>query len=116
MLSDKDISRYLDGVIFTSDIYRGPENLALQNLKNRYKELYNDEPIRTDIFGYDCLNMVLQLIGDKVRTRENFIQKIIELNNFQGVSGMIDFTGVSKRVNNSIHILQFSNKEIVKIN
>ena len=116
LLSDKDISRYLDGVAFTSDIYRGPENLALQNLKNRYKELYNEEPFRTDIFGYDCLNMVLQLIGDKIRTRENFIQKISELNNFQGVSGMIDFSGAAKRVNNSIHILQFSNNEIVKIN
>ena len=116
MLSDKDISRYLDGVTFTSDIYRGSDNLALQNLKNKYKELYNEEPFRTDIFGYDCLNMVLQLIGDKIRTRENFIKKITELNNFRGVSGMIDFSGVSKRVNNSIHILQFSKNEIVKIN
>ena len=116
MLFDKDISRYLDGVAFTSDIYRGADNLALQNLKNRYKELYNEEPYRTDIFGYDCLNMVLQLIGDKVRTRENFKDKLSELNDFNGVSGMINFTGYSKRVNNSIHILEFSNKEIVKIN
>ncbi len=116
LLAEKDIARYLNGVVFTSDIYRGTENVALQSLKNRYKELYNEVPYRTDIFGYDCLNMVIQLIGKQIRTRENFTQKITELNSYEGVSGKIDFTGSSKRVNNSVHILEFSDKEITKIN
>ena len=113
---DKAISRYLDGAIFSSDIYRGVDNVALEELRSKYQELFGEYPYRTDIFGYDCLNMVLQLIKDNVRTRELFIQRLNRIDDFKGVAGVIDFTGESQRVNNSVHILKFKNKNIIKIN
>ena len=116
ILMDKAIARYLNGAIFSSDIYRGVDNEALEELRKKYQESFGEYPHRTDIFGYDCLNMVLHLIKDNVRTRELFIQRLNRIDNFNGVAGLIDFTGESQRVNNSIHILKFEDKNIIKIN
>ncbi|MCH7494812.1 MAG: penicillin-binding protein activator [Candidatus Marinimicrobia bacterium] len=116
ILMDKAIARYLDGAIFSSDIYRGVDNEALEELRKKYQETFGEDPYRTDIFGYDCLNLVLHLIKDNVRTRELFIQRLNRIDDFNGVAGLIDFTGESQRVNNSVHILKFVDKNIIKIN
>ncbi len=116
LLNDRDISRYLDGTIFSSDIYRGSGNEELFALKARYNELYGEEPYRTDIFGYDCLNLVLEIVNQKVSTRNRFIEKLNNVSNYTGVAGNIDFTGESKRVNDFVHILKFESKTIEKLN
>lgn len=116
LLNDRDISRYLDGTIFSSDIYRGSENEELLALQARYNELYGEEPYRTDIFGYDCLNLVLDIVNQKVSTRNMFIEKLNSVSNYTGVAGNIDFTGESKRVNDFMHILKFESKTIEKLN
>jgi len=116
LLNDRDISRYLDGTIFSSDIYRGSGNEKLLGLKLKYNELYGEEPFRTDIFGYDCLNLVLEIIKQKVSTRNRFVEKLNNVSDYVGVAGNIDFTGDSKRVNDFMHILKFENKAIEKIN
>ena len=116
LLNDRDISRYLDGTIFSSDIYRGSGNEELSAFQTKYNELYGEEPYRTDIFGYDCLTLVLDIVNQKVSTRNRFIEKLNSVSDYKGVAGSIDFTGESKRVNDFIHILKFENKTIEKIN
>ncbi|MCH7619565.1 MAG: penicillin-binding protein activator [Candidatus Marinimicrobia bacterium] len=116
ILMDKAIARYLDGAIFSSDIYRGVDNEALEELRKKYQKTFGEDPYRTDIFGYDCLNLVLHLIKNNVRTRELFIRRLNRINDFNGVAGLIDFTGESQRVNNYVHILKFVDKNIIKIN
>ena len=116
LLNDRDISRYLDGTILSSDIYRGSGNEELSAFQTKYNELYGEEPYRTDIFGYDCLTLVLDIVNQKVSTRNRFIEKLNSVSDYKGVAGSIDFTGESKRVNDFIHILKFENKTIEKIN
>lgn len=115
-LRDKDISKYLEGLVFSSDIYREEDNFALNELDTLYQKTYGVPPARTDIFGYDCFNLVADVIEGGAVSREIMSEHLSEVGDFKGVAGIVDFTGVKKRVNSAVHILRLRDKTVTKIN
>ena len=105
--------KYIDGAIFITDFYIDPSDFHYYQFRDDYRKTMNKTPERMEIFGYDAVNLILQITKEKAPTAVE-IQKILSSKRrFEGIRGMISFN--QERVNPMVRLLQYRGNRIILI-
>lgn len=104
--------RYADGVIFGSERWVERDERAAA-LAARFSQRFN-RPMPDDaLFGYDVMSLLIHVLNDGALTREQVASALSETVRFPGVRNSITLR--YRRVNSDLHILQFKNGSITKL-
>ncbi len=104
--------RYADGVVFSSD--RWLENSFEYNqFAARFLAATGRLPNENVLFGYDTMELLLQLIQQGGTSREGLTALLSQVSNYHGFHSRISFT--EDRVNSWLDILQYKKGKVSKI-
>jgi branched-chain amino acid transport system substrate-binding protein len=110
----KELQRYVDGAIFASDYYIDPENQRYKQFRNDFRTRIGATPEKWEIFGYDTATLLLQVIQQGARSRNQILQALEKVDDFVGMKGEISLRN-PERVNSKVNILQIRGGKIVKL-
>jgi branched-chain amino acid transport system substrate-binding protein len=113
-LSELDENRqYSDGAIFSTDTYTNSESPAYKAFYALYQKAHGKKPTKNTLLGYDTMGLLLQVIKNGARQRNDIAAALPTLKGYSGLHSTISFT--DKRVNSFLTVLQFKNRTISKI-
>ena len=104
--------RYVGGVIFTSDTYADPDDSTEQRFLALALDRMNVRATNNTMFVYDTMNLLFSVINDGAITREQITNNLGEVRKFKGLHSLISF---NERVNTELHILQYREGKVRKI-
>ncbi len=104
--------RYTDGVIFGSDRWI-ERNEQTNRIFSKYAQRYGKTISDNVMFGYDVMTLVIRQFKDGALTREQLADALKKVTEFTGVRNTISLT--KERVNSSIHILEYKNGSVSKL-
>ncbi|MFC1852232.1 ABC transporter substrate-binding protein [candidate division CSSED10-310 bacterium] len=103
MLNSNDLiqlgGKYVENIIFTDDFFLESNSFILKDFIELYHGTFGLIPTRYAAQSFDTTKIILSLLNQGVQTRESLRQKLGELTQFNGVTGVlaIDHTGEVKR-------------------
>jgi ABC-type branched-subunit amino acid transport system substrate-binding protein len=104
--------RYTNGVIFGSDRWI-ERNDQTNRIFSKYTQRYRRTISENVMFGYDVMTLIIRQFKDGILTREQLADALKKVSEFTGIRNTISLT--KDRVNSSIHILQYKNGAISKL-
>lgn len=104
---------YIDDIIFLSDFYVNPSDYTFYRFEDDYQKKMGREPDKMEVYGYDTVNLLLSVVGEKSLPRQDIREQLSQLKPFSGMRGTISFN--DDRVNSSIRILQYRGDNILQI-
>ncbi|MBI2430001.1 MAG: ABC transporter substrate-binding protein [Ignavibacteriales bacterium] len=104
--------RYADGATFGSDRWIEQEGQT-KRIFATYSQKYGKQANDNVLFGFDVMSLMIQLMNDGALTREQMKEALTKVVNFTGIRNTITFT--QRRVNGSLHILQYKNGVVSKL-
>ncbi len=113
ILRAKQVQPYINGCIFVSDYFPDETSRTFQNFRNQFRLTMKTTPERWEVFGYDAMTLIQQVLKDGARTGKEIAAKLSRLEDFQGMKGKISFKG-NRRVNREVNFLQFLNGRIIR--
>ncbi len=105
--------RYVDGIIFISNIYIDLNNPVYTEHEKIFYNQTKKHSTKYSIIGYDIMQMLLAQINVGAITREKMTSALSAVRDYPGLHSKISF--VQRRVNSIIQILKYSKGEIKKI-
>ncbi|MFA5832280.1 MAG: ABC transporter substrate-binding protein [Bacteroidota bacterium] len=104
--------RYADGVIFGADrwIERKDQTTALYS---KYSQKYGKQISDNVLFGYDAMSMLIKQFSQGALSREQLSEALGTVVEFAGIRNAI--TLKADRVNTALHMLQFKNGAVSKL-
>ena len=109
-----DNQSYVNGVIFTTDVFAKENALPYLRFQNRYRKRFQTSPSKFSVLGYDSMNYLLQALNSGARTREDLLKALRNIREFDGLHGSFKFLEGS-RVNSGIVLLRFENGTFRKL-
>ncbi|MFQ5864897.1 MAG: penicillin-binding protein activator [bacterium] len=113
ILKESQIERYINGVIFVSDYFPDEESREFRNFRSDFRLKMRKSPERWEVFGYDALGVIKEVLSKGAKTAQEITQKLNSLSGYKGIKGKITFKR-NHRVNREVNFLQFINGKIVK--
>lgn len=104
----------VNNIIFVSGRFWQDYDPEIRNFTNEFRKMFGISPGIFAFYGYDTMQLIIQAIENGVRTREAFVKYLETLDDFEGLRGMVSFAG-SDRVNSRVHILQFKDGLVNKL-
>jgi ABC-type branched-subunit amino acid transport system substrate-binding protein len=104
--------RYTNGIIFGSDRWID-RNEQTNRIFSKYAQRYGKTISENVMFGYDVMTLIIRQFKDGVLTREQLADALKNVNEFTGIRSTISLT--KDRVNSSIHILEYKNGAVSKL-
>lgn len=104
---------YVNGIIFVSDGYLNEEGWDFRQFRNNYRNTYQKTPEKFELIGYDSFKFLSQVFNGGEVSRANFLEKIVQLNPYQGVYRSFDID--RSRTNKSVKILKYIYGQIIPI-
>lgn len=104
--------RYTNGVIFGSDRWI-EKNEQTNRIFSKYAQRYGRTMSENVMFGYDVMTLIIRQFKDGALTREQLAEALKNVTEFTGIRNTISLT--KDRVNSSIHILEYKNGAISKL-
>jgi len=106
--------KYTEGVIFIDGFYINSEKAEVRKFVERYRIFYNKEPDILSAQSYDAAGIILNIIKNGARSREDVKNGLLNLKEYNGVSGIttIKPSGDSDK---SLYFLTVKNGKIVEI-
>lgn len=105
---------YINGVIFTSDFFIQRNDPSFRRFRDGFRREMGRTPEKMEVFGYDTMNLVLQMIKRGATSREGIRKALAKMGVFNGIRGEIAFRE-RPRVNSAVNILQFRDGRIFKV-
>jgi ABC-type branched-subunit amino acid transport system substrate-binding protein len=107
--------KYAEGVIFIDGFYINSEKAEVRKFVERYRIFYNKEPDMISAQSYDAAGIILNIIKNGARSREDVKNGLLNLKEYNGVSGIttIKPSGDSDK---SLYFLTVKNGKIVEVN
>lgn len=105
--------RYVDGVVFCSETYVDGEDSAYSIFKSSFTNRVGEPPSKYTLFGFDAMNLLLRVIQDGARSRENIARSLGAVDGFHGLHTTVSFD--NRRVNAMMNVLRYHKSEIKKI-
>jgi ABC-type branched-subunit amino acid transport system substrate-binding protein len=105
--------RYVDGVVFCSETYVDREDSAYGVFKNSFTGRMGEPPTKYALVGFDATNLLLSVIQDGARTREDIARSLGTVEGFHGFHATVSFD--NRRVNAVMNVLKYHKSEIRKI-
>lgn len=113
LLKEQQIQPYVNGVIFVSDYFPDDSNQEFRNFRTDFRLKVKRTPGRWEAFGFDAYKLIANAIEAGARSGKEIAMHLQELQNYQGIKGMISFHD-NNRVNRDVNFLQFLNGQIIK--
>ncbi len=114
LAKNKELQRYVDGVIFASDYFIDPENARYKQFRNDFRTRMGATPEKWELFGYDTANLLFKAVQQGGRSRNQLRAALAQIDNFIGLKGEIALNNPAK-VNSKVNILQIRGTQIVKL-
>ena len=114
LAKNKELQRYVDGVIFASDYFIDPENARYKQFRNDFRTRMGATPEKWELFGYDTANLLFKAVQQGGRSRNQLRAALAQIDNFTGLKGEIALNNPAK-VNSKVNILQIRGTQIVKL-
>lgn len=105
---------YINGVIFTSDFFIERYDPSFRRFRDGFRKEMGRTPEKMEVFGYDTMNLILQMIKRGATSREGIRKALTKMGVFKGIRGEIAFKE-RPRVNSAVNILQFRDGRIFKV-
>jgi ABC-type branched-subunit amino acid transport system substrate-binding protein len=110
-------STYIEQAVFATPFYPESDTPAIQTFSERFKTQYQTEPSYLEAQAYDALMLLLTgrsgVRGSAV-DRYTILQNILQLRNFEGVTGSYSFSPEGD-VKRNYQIFQVQNGQIVRV-
>lgn len=110
----KEIQRYLEGVIFVSDMFVDWESERGRNFRNTFRRQMGTTPERYDVLGYDAASVLLHCVKNGAKRPEEIRRALARVSGFIGMKGEISLDNPS-RSNSRVNVLQFAGAGIKRI-
>jgi ABC-type branched-subunit amino acid transport system substrate-binding protein/outer membrane protein assembly factor BamD (BamD/ComL family) len=104
--------RYADGVIFGSDRWIERNDMT-SRLFSKYSQRYGKQISDNVLLGFDAMSMIIQQFNEGTLSREQLTELLGTVMEFPGIRNAI--TLKTERVNSALHILQFRNGAVSKL-
>ena len=104
--------RYAEGVIFGSDRWIERDEKTTR-LFSKYSQKYGKQISDNVLLGYDAMSLLISQFYDGILSREQLSDSLGNIVEFQGIRNLISLK--TERVNNTLHILQFKNGVVSKL-
>jgi ABC-type branched-subunit amino acid transport system substrate-binding protein len=113
-LSELEMNRrYANGVIFGSDQWIDRSDPLTQRVSSMYSGTYG-KPISDNVlFGFDVMSLVIEQLDHGALSREDLQIALSAVENFKGIRNNITLS--HGRVNGNLHILQYKDGAISKL-
>jgi len=110
-----DNNRYINGVIFTTDVYVKENDLPYLRFKNQYRKRFKSSPSKFSILGYDTMNFLLKVISAGNYTKSDVLKGLKKIETFDGLHGTFKFLN-GNRVNSGMVLLRYENGSFRHVN
>jgi ABC-type branched-subunit amino acid transport system substrate-binding protein len=104
--------RYADGVIFGFDRWID-RNTYTTRILNKYSQKYGKQMSDNVLFGFDAMSMLIKQFSDGLKTRDQLAEALANVFEYPGIRNAVSLR--SERVNSALHILQFRNGAVTKL-
>ena len=104
--------RYADGVTFGSDRWI-ERNDTVARVISKYSQRYGKQISDNVLLGYDAMTMIIQQFNGGTLSREQLSDVLATVVEYPGIKNAI--TLKTERVNSALHILQFRNGAVSKL-
>ncbi len=109
-----DNRNYVNGVVFTTDVYANENALPYLRFTNTYRKRFKMSPSKFSLLGYDTMNFLLSAVKTGAFTRKTLLEKLKTVRRFDGIHGAFLFEN-GKRVNSGLVLLQYRNGHFMKL-
>ena len=109
-----DNSRYVNGAIFTTDVYARENELPYLRFQNQYRKKFKSSPSKFSLLGYDTMNFLLKAVGEGNYTKSDILHALHKIKTFDGIHGSFEFKKGS-RVNSGMILLQYENGSFQRV-
>jgi ABC-type branched-subunit amino acid transport system substrate-binding protein len=105
--------RYVNGVLFLADSFEDKQDSAYAAFEQSYLRDRKKSPTRNTLYGYDTMRLLLTQIEGGAHTREDIVKALRRVSDYRGLHASITLS--DGRANTNVHILEYRNNEIVKV-
>lgn len=90
----KKNAEYLEGAVFADSFLPNGFLPETNDFVEIYYSAYSREPENVDALSFDTMEMVLGILEEKkIKTRDDFMASLLEVNRFRGATGSVYFSG-----------------------
>jgi branched-chain amino acid transport system substrate-binding protein len=108
-------AEYLEGAVFADSFFVNGFLPETNDFVDVYYSAYSREPGNIDALSYDTMEMVLGVLEDQqIKTRAEFMQALLAVERFRGVTGSISFGG-NRVAQKDAFILRVQNGKIEQV-
>jgi len=106
--------KYAEGVIFADGFFQSSENPIVKEFVERYKIFYNKEPDIHAANSYDAARILLDIIKNGAKNREDIKNGLLNIKEYNGVSGIttVQSSGDSEK---TLYFLTVKHGKIVEM-
>ncbi|MBI3583230.1 MAG: ABC transporter substrate-binding protein [Nitrospinae bacterium] len=106
--------KYAEGVIFADGFFPSSENPIVKEFVERYRIFYNKEPDIHNANSYDAARILLEIIKNGAKNREDIKNGLLNLKEYNGVSGIttVQSSGDSEK---TLYFLTVKHGKIVEM-
>jgi len=104
---------YVNGIVFVADGYLNEEDWDYRQFRNNYRNAFQKTPEKFELIGYDSFKFLSNVLIDSKVNRTNFLEKIVQLNPYQGIYRSFDIN--RSRTNKSVKILKYIYGQVIPL-
>jgi len=108
-------SEYLEGAIFVDGFFRNSYYPSVRNFIDRFYFAYGREPTDMEALAYDAASIIVNILqNDKIKTRNDLMDNILQLHDYPGITGTTSFLedGDAQK---SLYVLMVRGNDIIQI-
>jgi len=106
---------YIDSMIIFSDYYIPETDNSYQQFVTDFRKVTNASPSAIDLYGYDAMSLLLQLIKEGSTTRASIAASLRGVHNVEGIVRNYTLDGMRQRVNQSLEVLQYTRRRLRRV-
>ncbi len=111
----KNDTGYLEGAVFADSFSVNSFLRETNDFIDIYYTEYSREPGNVEALAYDTMEMVLNILeGQRIQTRKEFVEALLAVDRYPGVTGLISFAG-SRTAQKTPFILQVRRGKIEQV-
>jgi len=108
----RQYSEHIDSMLVFSDYFIPENSYAYRDFQSRFRREMNTSPTALTLYGYDTMNLVLEVIRKGVDTRESMAAALTKIHDVQGIARRLTLDGMKSRVNQNLEVLRFTNQDL----
>jgi ABC-type branched-subunit amino acid transport system substrate-binding protein len=107
--------QFVQGAILVDGFFGESNKKKVKDFVKLFAETYDEKPEFIEAVAYDTATMLFQLIGrDDIRSRSELQNKIKNLRDFEGVTGLTSFDNKGN-VRKQLHLLKIESDKFVEL-